>query len=76
MAGLDVRVALGDRANMVFRQTNVVAGTGLAVVTGTGYNTQVGQLSKALQGGGDEKTPMQKNMVRTRDMYFQSPCNL
>jgi P-type E1-E2 ATPase len=60
--GLDVRVALGDRTNMVFRQTNVVVGTGMAVVTAVGYDTKVGQLSKALAAGGDQKTPMQKNM--------------
>ncbi|MBM6700229.1 cation-translocating P-type ATPase [Bifidobacterium pullorum subsp. saeculare] len=54
--------ALGDRANMVFNGTSVTQGTGRAIVTGTGMNTQVGKIADLLSATEDEKTPLQKEM--------------
>ena len=54
--------ALGDRANMVFNGTSVTQGTGRAIVTGTGMNTQVGKIADMLSATEDEKTPLQKEM--------------
>ena len=54
--------ALGDRANMIFNGTSVTQGTGRAIVTGTGMNTQVGKIADMLSATEDEKTPLQKEM--------------
>lgn len=59
---LEKAKALGDRANMVFNGTSVTQGTGRAVVTGTGMNTQVGKIADLLQSTDDEATPLQKEM--------------
>ena len=37
-------VALGDRTNLVFQNTQVTLGTAIVVVTGTGSATQMGQV--------------------------------
>ena len=54
--------ALGDRANMIFNGTSVTQGTGRAIVTGTGMNTQVGKIADMLSATEDEQTPLQKEM--------------
>ena len=54
--------ALGDRANMVFNGTSITQGTGRAIVTGTGMNTQVGKIADLLSAADGEKTPLQKEM--------------
>ena len=59
---LDSAKALGDRANMIFNGTSVTQGTGRAIVTGTGMNTQVGKIADMLSATEDEKTPLQKEM--------------
>lgn len=57
------RLALGDRKNMVFRNTQVTQGRGKAVVTCAGLETQMGKLAKRLDdGGGNEKTQLQKTL--------------
>ena len=45
---LDSAKALGDRMNMVFNGTSVTQGTGRAIVTGTGMDTQVGKIADML----------------------------
>jgi magnesium-transporting ATPase (P-type) len=62
--GLDVRLAVGDRSNMVFRQSIVVSGTGICIVCAVGRDTKVGQLASMLQGNSNEQTPMQKRLER------------
>ena len=54
--------ALGDRSNMIFNGTSITQGTGRAIVTGTGMNTQVGKIADMLSSTEDEKTPLQKEM--------------
>src|SRR6478735_1309721 len=41
-------VALGDRTNMLFQNTSVTRGTASMIVTGTGMNTQMGQIATML----------------------------
>ena len=55
-------MALGDRLNMVFRGTNVLQGTGRAVVTAVGISTEMGSISKMLETTTEEKTPLQKEI--------------
>jgi potassium/sodium efflux P-type ATPase len=59
---LESAKALGDRTNMIFNGTSVTQGTGRAIVTGTGMNTQVGKIADMLSATEDEKTPLQKEM--------------
>jgi len=56
--------ALGDRINMVFKGTAVAQGTGLAVVTATGMQTQMGTIASMLEVTPVAPTPLQKEVAR------------
>jgi Ca2+-transporting ATPase len=49
---------LGDRTDMVYMNTNVTRGTGEYVVTATGMGTEVGHISRMLQGQDESKSPL------------------
>src|SRR3954449_7112284 len=49
---------LGDRTDMVYMNTNVTRGTGEFVVTATGMGTEVGHISRMLQGQDESKSPL------------------
>lgn len=57
-------VPLGDRKNMVYSGTASTRGTASVVVTGTGMETEVGNISKMLEGEDDEGTPLDKEISR------------
>ncbi|HAG27386.1 TPA: hypothetical protein DCG61_01220, partial [Patescibacteria group bacterium] len=50
-----------DQLNMVFKGTSIVSGNANFVVTATGVNTQIGQLSVKVMGL-DTEIPLQKNV--------------
>lgn len=52
---------IGDRKNMAFSSTNVTYGRGLAVVTGTGMDTEVGHIAKMLASTEKQVTPLQRD---------------
>jgi Ca2+-transporting ATPase len=59
LVGKEISVA--NQKNMVFKGTNVVGGNGIAVVTATGLNTEIGKISKELVGL-DTEIPLKKDI--------------
>ncbi len=55
---------LGDRSTMVYSGCSVSYGTALAVVTGTGMNTQMGKIANLLEDAGDNRTPLQDKLAQ------------
>ena len=48
----------GDKKNMLFSGTTITKGRGIAVVTGTGQNTEIGEIASMVQAE-EEQTPLQ-----------------
>ncbi len=59
---LKEETALGDRINMVFSGTSVVAGTIKAVVISTGADTELGKITTYLNAQDTRLTPLQKEL--------------
>ena len=55
-------VPLGDRKNMVYMGSTVVYGRGLAVITGTGMDTEMGKIAGALAQAQEGQTPLQRKL--------------
>ncbi|MBR7186824.1 MAG: cation-translocating P-type ATPase [Clostridia bacterium] len=55
---------IGDRSNMVFSGCSVTYGTALAVVTGTGMNTEMGKIANLLSGETEVQTPLQQKLSK------------
>ncbi len=53
---------IGDWKNMAFMGTQVLAGSGLAVVCETGMNTQLGHIATLMQETKEEMTPLQERI--------------
>ncbi|MCC2643514.1 MAG: cation-translocating P-type ATPase, partial [Nitrospira sp.] len=56
--------ALGDRHNMLFSGTAATYGHGLAVVTATGMQTEMGRIAGMLKDQPAERTPLQRELAR------------
>jgi Ca2+-transporting ATPase len=56
--------ALGDMDNMLFLGTSVLDGRGLAIVVGTGMDTEVGKIASLIEAGEKLETPMQVSINR------------
>ncbi len=68
---VDANAAIGDRNNMVWKGTFVVSGTASAIVVATGINTQIGNISRTLQGMQDQRSDfLIKTDVLARKMSF------
>ncbi|MGE4413412.1 MAG: HAD-IC family P-type ATPase, partial [Candidatus Caldatribacteriota bacterium] len=55
-------ISLGDRANMAYMGTSVIAGRGKGLVVATGMDTEMGQIAGMLQEQKKELTPLQKKL--------------
>lgn len=57
-------VPLGDQLNMVFSGCHVTSGHGVAVVTGTGMNSEMGKIAGYLNNSQKIKTPLQRRLEK------------
>ena len=55
-------VPLGDRKNMVYMGSSVAYGRGVAVVTATGMDSEMGKIADALAKAEDGRTPLQRKL--------------
>ncbi|QQM67376.1 cation-translocating P-type ATPase [Actinomyces weissii] len=55
---------LADRSPMVYRGTSVAQGTGRAVVTATGGDTEMGAIARMLDSVEEEPTPLSKELAQ------------
>ncbi len=59
---IDHEVASADRLNMIFAGTSISRGTGRAVVTAIGFETEMGKIARMLESPISTETPLQKNL--------------
>lgn len=57
-------ISLGDRKNMIYMGSTVVYGRGKAVITGTGMDTEMGEIADAISQAKEELTPLQKKLAQ------------
>ena len=64
----DTDISRIEYQNLVFAGTNVVSGTGRAIITTTGMGTEFGKVAHLTQGIEEEKSPLQQEMVHVTRM--------
>lgn len=57
-------IPLGDRSNMVYMGSTLVYGRGIAIVVGTGMDTEMGKIANALALAEEGKTPLQIKLTQ------------
>ncbi|MDO5097070.1 MAG: cation-translocating P-type ATPase [Peptostreptococcaceae bacterium] len=60
---VDEKAPLGDRSNMVFSGNSITYGTGMAIVTATGMDTEVGKIANLLESETNPPTPLQQKLA-------------
>jgi len=61
---LGFSLPLADRTNMIYQGTQVVSGSGKAIVVDTGMNTELGKISELVQEVKPEKNPFKDKLDR------------
>jgi Ca2+-transporting ATPase len=59
---LDTELPLADRTNMVYSGSLVTYGRAVAVVTGTGMDTEIGKIASLMNATKEKKTPLQVSL--------------
>ncbi|KIP01022.1 Calcium-transporting ATPase [Levilactobacillus brevis] len=57
-------LAIGDRANMAFMNSNVTYGRATGVVVATGMQTEVGRIAGMIEAADETTTPLQENLTQ------------
>ncbi len=60
----DEHTSLGDRLNMVYMGTAATRGNAYAVVTATGHETEIGQISEMMASVEERKSPLDEQLDR------------
>ena len=55
-------IPMGDKINLAYSSTLATYGRGEGVVIGTGMNTEIGKIAKALTSEDDNETPLQRKL--------------
>ncbi len=55
---------ISDQSNMAFKGTSLTNGKGIGIVTGTGMQTQLGEISRMVSEAGGEEIPLNKKLVQ------------
>lgn len=58
----DHNIPMGDKINLAYSSTLATYGRGEGVVIGTGMNTEIGKIAKALTSEDDNETPLQRKL--------------
>ena len=60
----DKDVPINSQSNMLFAGCNIVTGRGMAIVVGTGINTEIGKIALTLHNSKEEKSPLTIRMEK------------
>ncbi len=63
-AEVNQNAPLGDRSNMVYSGCSITYGSGLAVVTATGMDTEMGKIANLLDAEEEGQTPLQAKLAQ------------
>ncbi|MGM0528858.1 MAG: cation-translocating P-type ATPase [Bacteroidota bacterium] len=61
---LEEGTSVADRTNMVFKGTHVARGSGKAIITATGENTELGKIAESLKEVEDKESSFRKKTAR------------
>ncbi len=61
---MDVKLPIADRKNIVYMGTTTVKGRGKALITGTGMNTEMGEIAKSTSETTEQATPLQMQLSK------------
>ncbi|MFZ2509491.1 MAG: cation-transporting P-type ATPase [Gordonia sp. (in: high G+C Gram-positive bacteria)] len=64
----DPDLPVGDRTNMLYKNTEITRGRAVLVVTATGMDTQIGKIADLLGAAGTDKTPLQRRIDQLATM--------
>jgi len=59
---LSENAILADRTNMTFSSTHITKGRGMALVSSTGMNTEIGRIAQMIEAPDTDLTPLQKKL--------------